>query len=538
MWANNLKTTMAPLAAAVGLAVATLTCTPAAENKPARPAPGNSTVTAPVVQSNSDFALHLYAQLNKENGGKNLFVSPYSISSALLMVAEGARGETAEQMGKVLCFPEELRKEEASASPRPWETASMHQGMAALNEQLSGASSPMTADIREALAKLRKELATANQESEAKARQGDFNRAQAAQTHARDLAAKINKMQSEHGQFELSVANALWGEKTYPFKKTYLDAVNRYYRTGGLFPVDFRNDYEGARKEINGWVEKQTHDRIKDLIPADALDPEAQKRVRLVLTNAIYFKGAWEKVFKAEQTRKESFTLADGSKVQAPLMRQRLDVGRYAAFNGDGSFFATPARVPLGEVDSKKVYPDERGFALLEVPYKGDRLSMVLIVPRAADGLAGVEKQLTAAHLQGWIGKLQAREAEVYLPRFRLETKYTLNDTLKALGMARAFIDPRRADGAQFDGMSVSTDPMQKLYISLVLHKAFVDVNEEGTEAAAATTVMMFVPTSAAVNVPFIPVVRADRPFLFLIRDRQTGSVLFLGRVTNPTAGR
>jgi serine protease inhibitor len=190
--------------------------------------------------------------------------------------------------------------------------------------------------------------------------------------------------------------------------------------------------------------------------------------------------------------------------------------------------------VPRGEVDPKKVYPDERGFQLLELPYKGDEVSMLVIVPRSADGLAALEKKLTSADLKTWIDKLKKRTVIVNLPKFKLETKYTMEKTLQDMGMKRAFKDPRLADGAQFDGMSESEDPEQKLYITKVLHKAFVEVNEKGTEAAAATAVIMAQPTSAPVFVPFTPTFRADRPFLFLIRDVKTGSLLFLGRMTNP----
>jgi serine protease inhibitor len=266
------------------------------------------------------------------------------------------------------------------------------------------------------------------------------------------------------------------------------------------------------------------------------VDEETKKLMRLVLTNAIYFKGEWAEVFAEGQTKDEDFTLAGGRKVCVPLMR-RGDMGsaRYAAFKGDGSFFDTPARVPRGAVDEKKVYPDERGFTMLELPYKGGEVSMLVMLPRSADGLEELEKKLTAENLVAWVGKLQHRGVHVLLPKFKVETKYDLGKTLEGMGMARAFKDPRLADGAQFDGMSQSQDPAQKLFISKVLHKAFVEVNEKGTEAAAATAVMMMRPMSAVGSTPFTPTFRADRPFLFLVRDRQSGSILFLGRMSNPT---
>src|SRR5262249_45680145 len=158
-------------------------------------------------------------------------------------------------------------------------------------------------------------------------------------------------------------------------------------------------------------------------------------------------------------------------------------------------------------------------------------LSMVVLLPRSADGLAALEKKLRGADLQVWTGKLRARKVEVFLPKFRLESSFALKPALEALGMKRAFTDPRKKDGAEFEGMSNATDPQNKLYITKVLHKAFVEVGEKGTEAAAATAVIMAVPTSAPVTLPFTPEFRADRPFVFLIRDTQTGAILFLGRV-------
>jgi serine protease inhibitor len=171
---------------------------------------------------------------------------------------------------------------------------------------------------------------------------------------------------------------------------------------------------------------------------------------------------------------------------------------------------------------------------MLELPYKGGEVAMLVLLPRSADGLEALEKKLTSENLAAWAGKLQQRGVHVYLPKFKVETKFDLGQTLQGLGMVRAFKDPRAADGAQFDGMSESQDPLQKLYVSKVLHKAFVEVSEKGTEAAAATAVMMARPTAAPAAVPFTPTFKADRPFLFLIRDRQSGSVLFLGRMVNP----
>ena len=530
--------------AAAGLTIALAHC---ASRPPGGAEDGGETAIKPLVmgpavtamvKSNNGFARDLYGCLTAEHAGKNLFFSPYSVSSALAMVAEGARGETADQIGKVLRFPESAPHGGADAKLVPWDNAQVHTGMAALNDHFRAGSRGAPKAVREKIELLRKELQVANQSAAELGRASKWVEQVKAARKSQALAAELDKLQSQYGQYELRVANALWGEMTYPFKQSYLDTVHKYYRTGGLFPVDFRNDYEGTRKRINAWVEEQTDSRIKDLIPADALDEEAKKLVRLVLTNAIYFKGEWAEVFAEGQTKEEDFSLADGGKVRVSTMR-RGDMGsaRYAAFEGDGTFFDTPVRVPFGRIDEKTVYPDERGFAVLELPYKGGEMAMVVIVPRSAVGLEALEKKLSAESLDTWVGKLRQRGVHVYLPKFKLETKYDLGKTLQGMGIVRAFNDPRTADGAQFDGMSESQDPAQKLYVSKVLHKAFVEVSEKGTEAAAATAVMM-APSERAQqrSVPFTPTFKADRPFLFLVRDRQSGSILFLGRVVNPNA--
>jgi serine protease inhibitor len=493
-----------------------------------------------LVKSNSDFALDLYARLAgaNDNEGKSLFFSPYSVSSALAMCFEGARAETAEQMGKVLRFPQTARRAGEEAARLPWDTALIHEGMAGLNEEFNAGSRPAPKEVQEKIDALRKQLKEANDRAAAAMKADNIRVHNTAAKKAQAVAAELNPLLSKYSQYELRVANALWGEKTYPFKPSYFDTVNKYYKTGGVFPVDFRNDFPGARKKINGWVEEQTHDRIKDLVPD--MPPEVSRAIRLILTNAIYVKGEWAEIFQAAQTKDDDFLLAGGDKVRVPMMRH-ADMGkgvRYAAFQGDGTFFNTPARVRIGAADPENVYPDDRGFAVLELPYKGERLSMLVVAPRSADGLPALEKKLNSANLEGWVGKLQQRPVHVFLPKFKLETTYEMGDTLQQMGMKRAFKDPRAADGAQFNGMSQSEDPAQMLYITRVIHKAFVEVNEKGTEAAAATAIIMGVAESAPVTVPFTPTFKADRPFLFLIRDRKTGSVLFLGRMTNPAAAK
>jgi len=507
------------------------------EEKPVRehkPLKALTQDTHALVKSNTDFALHLYGRLagNQEH---NLFFSPYSITSVLTMVVEGARGETAEQMGKVLRYADTFRHGSKLDATTPWDTPRIHTGMATLNDHITSGSVPPPKPIRNRLTFLRKELKAANHQVGELQKEGNWNAAYDVAARAQKLAAEINRLQVQYGQYELRVANALWGEKTYPFRQAFLDTLQKHYPGAGFFPVDFRSDFEGARNRINGWVEEQTHERIKEIISKDVLKEKSKEMMRLVLTNAIYFKGEWAEVFQERATKNDDFTLAGGTKARVPMMHRGYMPGvRYAAFRGNGTFFDTPRQVPEGKIDAKRVYPDEGGFALLELPYKGSEVSMVVIVPRSADGLPALEKNLTSASLQAWVGKLEQRPVHVFLPKFKLETTYALEKALQAMGMVRAFKDPGLSDGAQFDGMCASADPAEKLYISKVLHKAFVEVNEKGTEAAAATAVMMPKKDAAPREVPFFPTFKADRPFVFLIRHVRTGSILFLGRMTNP----
>jgi serpin B len=287
--------------------------------------------------------------------------------------------------------------------------------------------------------------------------------------------------------YQLDVAQSLWGDNTLSVRPDFANLLQANYGAR-LRQVNFSNP-EQARRQINRWVEDRTHDKIKDLLHKEDLDP----LTRMVLVNAIYFKAAWQKPFSVERTEKDGVFHADGNKVKAALMHQTEE------FN----------------------YAEGDGFQAVELPYEGGELSMVALLPRENDGLARLEQSLTAAKLDACLGKLKVRQVAVTLPRFKLEARFDLGDQLKALGMPLAF-----TPAADFSGISA-----EKLMITKVIHQAFVDVNEEGTEAAAATAVVLGRPGPAVSPVTF----RADHPFLFLLRDNRTGSVPFLGRVMDPS---
>jgi serpin B len=293
--------------------------------------------------------------------------------------------------------------------------------------------------------------------------------------------------------YQLRVANRLWGQRRYEFLGEFL-AVTREYYGAELARLDFGQDAEAARGTINRWVEEQTENKIVDLIPSGALNSSTM----LVLTNAVYFHGSWSRAFDKKLTRDDDFHLGGGKQVRVPLMHQR-------------------SRFRHGAVD---------GLQVLDLPYGNADLSLVVLLPDAVEGLGQLESQLTPERVGTWLAGARSGEVQVYLPKFKVTSSYVLNDALCALGMPSAFA----ADAADFSGMTGQRD----LFISKVVHKAYVDVYEEGTEAAAATGVIME-RTSVAPPRP-VPIFRADHPFVFLIRDNRTGAILFLGRLSDPTA--
>jgi len=491
---------------------------------------GSDTVSiAHVVVANNNFGFDLYRVLADDPARSNLFFSPYSIESALTMALEGARGDTAEEMGRTLRIPESLRQVAADAESPPWLTQPIHEGFAAVNATLTSADLEQERGVRDKIARLREQFDAAKRNVLELQRTGEWQALRETREVEQAAAEALNVALAQVDQYELRIANSLWGEKTYPFKPDFVATIDRYYGTQGVNVADFKTDFPGERSRMNQWVEQHTNARIKDLIPA--LPPEEARFLRLVLINAIYFKGEWSEPFDVTETSEQPFHLADGDMLDIPLMRNRaLEYGRYVAMNADGSAFDTPQEMNIGQTEG--LYPDSAGFAILELPYKGGELAMLLISPNDPGGLAAIEQSITGSTLEEWTAALQNRETHVLLPRFELEESFELKAALKNLGMVQAF-EPRFAD---FSNMTTSVDPKDRLYVSKVVHKAFLEVTEKGTEAAAATGVMMASPTSVPQTVPFTPVFRADRPFLFLIRDNRTGVVLFIGRFSDPRA--
>lgn len=350
----------------------------------------------------------------------NLFFSPYSMRSAFALAHEGAKGKTAEELGKVFSFPAKADKLRAEAKE--------------LQALLAGAGRGA----------------------------------------------------------ELLEANAFWADEAYKFLPAYTGALTRHYGAEAK-AANFRTAAEVSRRAINAWTGERTKGRINELFKPGALN----SLTRLVLVNAIYFKGAWKHKFPKELTGDADFTRADGSKVKVKMM---------------------------GFPGTKDLQYGETGdFQLLRLPYAGGGLAMLLALPKDGTPLAKAATGLNAARLAEMRAALGEQKVKVFLPRFTFVTYFDLGDTLAGLGMPLAF-----TDAADFSGM----DGTRRLFIQRAVHKAFVEVNEEGTEAAAATGVAMGVKSMAFDFALF----RADRPFLFLIEDVKSGLVLFLGRVEDPTA--
>jgi serpin B len=289
---------------------------------------------------------------------------------------------------------------------------------------------------------------------------------------------------------QLFTANALWSQAGERILTDFQKRIEINYQ-GGLHQVDFRHNTEMATRTINAWVEEQTKGKITDLLRSAHID----QRTLLVLTNAIYFKGLWASPFSVGNTSQQDFNVSPAEQVRVDMMKQ---LARFRHF-------------------------DDGALQALELPYKGNTLAMVVFLPKAKDGLGQLESSLTSAKIDGWLSKLSSHRVDVSLPRFKLTAECELTDALSELGMPVAF----KLGKADFSGITGT----RELAISAVVHKAFVEVEEKGTEAAAATGVV-FARTAVAQQPPVI--FRADHPFFFLIRDNRTGTILFLGRLVRP----
>uniref|UniRef100_UPI003AAC505F leukocyte elastase inhibitor-like n=1 Tax=Centroberyx gerrardi TaxID=166262 RepID=UPI003AAC505F len=421
--------------------------------------------STPLTEANTSFSLALFKKLSEDDKTGNVFYSPFSISSALAMVLLGARGNTATQMSEVLCFTKAEQPRQAGAEQMQMQMQQQMQQQV----QLSRLPQYLLKSLN--VQKVQEDVHVG------------FNK----------LMSELNKPEAPYA---LSLANRLYGEKSYQFVEDFLAETKKHYNAE-LESVDFKTSPEAARNNINSWVEKQTQDKIKEVLVQGVVD----NMTRLVLVNAIYFKGNWDKKFKEDFTKDAQFRLNKNDTKPVKMMHQKT-------------------KFPL-------TFIPEANCQILEMPYKGKDLSMLIFLPNDMEdgttGLEKLEKELTYEKFVEWTrpDMMDTVEVQVGLPRFKMEEKYDLKEILISMGMVDAF-DIEMSD---FSGMSPAND----LVLSKVVHKAFVEVNEEGTEAAAATAAAMMV-RSARIPVTFV----ADHPFLFFIRHNPSMSVLFAGRFCSP----
>lgn len=309
--------------------------------------------------------------------------------------------------------------------------------------------------------------------------------------HKRFGALSAALQNSGEEDFKVSIANAIWVESQYKLLKSYQQIIKDYYHSEAR-EMDFIGAPEASRRFINQWVSEKTNDRIKDLLPSGSIDAIT----RLILTNAIYFNAEWDEYFNEDMTRKEFFYPERGDAYQVDMMYQRRHY----------------------------LYYETKDFQMLEIDYKGNRYAIMLILPKERGGMTELLPDLDMEMIATYDSLKKAEDVILYLPKFRLETRYEMRSLLQEMGMTEAF-----SGHADFSGISGKKD----LMISEVVHKAFIEVDEKKTEAAAATGVVMKL--TAMPPVPRAPIVfKADHPFLFLIREKENKCILFMGCLNSP----
>uniref|UniRef100_A0A8C1SNX5 Serpin B6 n=1 Tax=Cyprinus carpio TaxID=7962 RepID=A0A8C1SNX5_CYPCA len=435
----------------------------------------------PLSSANTQFSLNLFKKISGGNASGNVFYSPISISSALAMVSLGAKGNTATQMFKVLGFTNTAKPD--AATPVPHQQAQKPQMPCCIKDQHEPSMTQQTQ---------KSELPPQLKKSPAQSTPG--------QKTENQIHSSFNKLMSElkkpGAPYVLSLTNRLYGEQSYQFVEKFLNDAKRYYEAG-LEEVDFKKKSDAARVDINKWVEKNTQGKIKDLLPQGSID----EMTRLVLVNAIYFKGNWVKKFPKEATSDGQFKLNKTQTKPVKMMYQKSEF-------------------PLALIP-------EMNSQVLELPYVGKNISMLIILPNEIQdkttGLQKLEKALTYEKLMEWTRPevMLQQEVEVSLPRFKREKTYDMKNLLISMGMEDVFSEQK----VNLLGMS----PSNNLVLTKVIHKAFVEVNEEGTEAAAATGVISM---TREMRIPQF--FNADHPFLFFIRHNPTKSILFYGRFCSP----
>lgn len=469
-----------------------------------------------LVDANNRFAFRLFELLRKASPNSDIFFSPFSIESALMMTIEGARGETAIEMARALSFTPASRNHSPTL---PLDLDKLRLEMKRYTSRLQPADKKSTDQDREKLEALRTELRKLNKNAHDQLRAGKFDLANQTNASARDMANQIHLLAKRVESVQFQIANSVWVDQSAPLRTEYLRLMQDSYGTGGSKPADFIGSPERERTRINEWVSQNTESKIQEMLAPGLIRSDT----RMVLVNAIYFCGNWEKPFETTRTKQSPFFGSSAPKNVNLMIDPNFEAGRYAAFHSDFRAFQTP-EFTLHDAPKEFGYP-ANGFQMVDLPYNGDEYQMTLLLPLEKDGYDSIANRLDFDRWQILDANMRRRTIDLQLPRFKMETSFDLKKAMQELGMQLAF-----SDHANFTRMSHAL----RLLISAIVHKAMVDVNEQGTEAAAATAVVM-APTGAAVisKKPFIPRVYADHPFLFMIRERSTGMIMFMGQYMN-----
>ncbi len=470
-----------------------------------------------IVKANSDFAIKLYQKFNDQIGlEENLIFSPYSLSNALLMVTEGARGQTAQELGQALGFPPELSRIGSDNQNLPWQMSTIRNGFKSLQDNLKNNSNE-SHNLRKKIDNLKRKIDSFDQ-----------NSTQSETIKHNQRVAQYNSLNTKLDETKLNIANSIWAGQNLPIKAPWKHQITTTYGVESIQQCDFEKQPEAERQKINNWVTKQTQGQINNLIASGAID----ESTRSVIVNAIAFQSTWAKPFHPGLIKPHPFSLVSGKTKQVTLMESRSDQTiRYAAFNEDGSTFHTPLEIPIkGTLPA--TYPDENGFAMIQKPYKGNKFSMIALSPNDPSKFHQLQSKINASNLTKWTNELQNRSTHVLIPRFTIESEPKTKKALTSLGIQQMFDSTK----ANLSGISEGVDYPN--YISDIIHKAKINVNAKGTIAAAATIIAKEPVDSAPFEVaarPFTPTFRADRPFIFLIKENKTGTILFLGHVADPT---
>lgn len=492
-----------------------------------------------VARATSDFGLDLLrASSRRLDGiglepGRNVVFSPYSIAATLAMAAEGARGETAREFERVLHLPRAAQRQGSDPQTIPLQVALIQSGFRDIEARLAHASTLDQSDLFEQVAVVDSELRALAVRLFAAELAEDYGLHDRLRKEEERLLDQHRDLLGRAKTYRVGMARGLWGERSFPFHPDYLASIEGAYGPETVFPADFRRAPRVELDRVNAWVSERTEGMIRTLLePGDVED-----LTRLILVNAIHFRGDWVEAFEPEDTEAGPFRLVDGTTSRVEFMHApEMETARYGAFEADGTPFETPARYLWGEDPPK--YPGDGGYTVLSLPYRGEDIDFMAILPRSHDGLASLEAGLSHGALESILEHLRPRTVDVAIPKLEIDTQLDLAVALEELGLLRAFRIPQpdveAGDAADFSGMIAPRGDGDGVFLSKVLHRAVLSLDERGTTAAAATAAV-FAAGSAERWISFTPSFRADHPFLILIRERSTGALLFLGRIQSPT---